>query len=64
MEIETVISAISTVGFPIAAAAALFWLVWKMQQMHKDEMDKLRSALENNTLAIKELSLKLGGDEK
>lgn len=46
---------ISTVGFPIAACAALFYFMVKMLQEHKEEINALRSALEANTIAITEL---------
>ena len=48
-------SFISTVGFPIAACAALFNFMVKMLQEHKEEINALRSALEANTIAITEL---------
>lgn len=48
-------SFISTVGFPIAACAALFYFMVKMLQEHKEEINALRSALEANTIAITEL---------
>ena len=46
---------ISTVGFPIAACAALFYFMVTMLREHKEEINTLRTALEANTIAITEL---------
>lgn len=45
MDIQTVSTFISTVGFPIAACIALYWQNAKMSE-----------ALQNNTIALTELS--------
>ena len=46
---------IGTVGFPIVAYGAMFWYMVKQNQSHKEEMDKLSQALNNNTIALQEL---------
>lgn len=56
-----VIALIRDLGFPIAVAVALFWKNNKDQEQHKDEMDKMTEALNNNTLALTELKDKIGG---
>lgn len=58
---EEVIKLIQNLGFPIAVAVALFWQNNKLQSQHKDEMDKMTSALNNNTIALTELKDKIGG---
>ena len=55
-----VVSIISTVGFPIAACVALFWQSNQMQKQHKEEMDGVKEALNNNTLVVQKLVDKLG----
>lgn len=50
--IQVIITAISTVGFPIVCAAALFW---KSNHTEKDLVD----ALNNNTLVMQKLCDKL-----
>lgn len=52
MDIQAVLTAISTVGFPIAACVALFMRDAKMQEQHKTETDKMTEAINNNTHAI------------
>lgn len=60
MGVNEVVSIISTVGFPIAACVALFWQSNQMQKQHKEEMDGVKEALNNNTLVVQKLVDKLG----
>ena len=55
MDINAILQAISTVGFPICACAALFWLVNKQDENHKKEIESLREVLQQNTQALTEL---------
>lgn len=52
---QIVMTAISTVGFPIVMCAALFWKMDKQDKEHKEEMQKIAEAINNNTLVIREL---------
>ena len=61
MQINEIMQAIATVGFPIVACAAMFWLNYKMNEQHKKEMDKITEAVNNNTIAITNLTSKLDG---
>lgn len=53
--VQMVMTAISTVGFPIVMCAALFWKMDKQDKEHKEEMQKTSEAINNNTLVIREL---------
>lgn len=64
IDIATVTQLISTLGFPIACCCALFYYMTKESQRHKEEMDKIVEALNNNTLALTRLELKLGDDSE
>lgn len=55
MDMNLVLQAISTVGFPICACGALFWLVNKLESEHKQEVNSLRDIIERNTEALIEL---------
>lgn len=55
MEVNEVISAISTLGFPICAYLGLFWYIVKSEERHKEEMNKMAEAINNNTLALTRL---------
>lgn len=55
MDINLILQAITTVGFPICACGALFWMVNKQDEQHKAEVNALRTVLEANTQALTEL---------
>ena len=55
MDVNVILQAISTVGFPICACGALFWMVNKQDESHRAEVNALRDVLEQNTAAIIEL---------
>ena len=56
---QLVLNAISTVGFPIVVCLIMIWMVYKQNQSHVDESDKLRSVIENNTMSITKLYEKI-----
>ena len=69
-----VVSIISAVGFPIVAAVACGMFVkWQyeqnakqvdeMRKEHKEEVQKMTEALNNNTLALQKLIDKIGDDK-
>lgn len=58
---DTIIDLIQKLGFPIACVIALFWQNTKLNEQHKEEMGKITTALNNNTLALTELKDKIGG---
>lgn len=57
MDANTIISLISSVGFPIVACVALYYSNFKQGERHREEMDKLRNSLDENTKAINTLQL-------
>ena len=59
MGVNDIVTIISTVGFPIAACVALFWQTNEMPKNHKEEMDGVKEALNNNTLVVQKLVDKL-----
>ena len=63
MDINIILQAISSVGFPIVVAAAMFWKMNKQDEDHKAEMVKVTEAINNNTLALQRLVDKIGGEE-
>lgn len=56
-----IVSVISSVGFPITTALILLWYIYDSNNKHKEEIDKMSEALNNNTIAITKLLDKLGG---
>lgn len=55
MDIGAIQGLISNLGFPIACVIAMFWMMNKEREDHKEEMKKVTEALNNNTLALTEL---------
>ena len=58
MDAQIIGQLIASLGFPIVAAAAMFWMVNKNEERHKDEIDSMRKTIDENTsvlASIKEL---------
>lgn len=55
MDLGAIQTIISNLGFPIACVVAMFWMMNKERADHKEEMQKVTDALNNNTLALTEL---------
>lgn len=58
MDVQVIGQLIASLGFPIVAAAAMFWMVNKQEESHKAEMDGMRKTIEDNTnvlISLKEL---------
>jgi len=55
MDIQVIGQLIASLGFPIVAAAALFWFINKQEERHKEEMDGVRKTLEENTTVLQSL---------
>ena len=71
MDVNTILQAIGTVGFPIVCAIAMAWYVKyvtdrnredieKLNTRHQQEMKEVTTALNNNTLALQKLSDVIG----
>lgn len=72
MDVQAIIQLISSVGFPITMCGAMGWFVVdqtnkhreevsKLNEQHEKEMNTVVEAINNNTVALRELSVKLGG---
>lgn len=64
MELDTIMQAVGSLGFPIAA----FFLMWKTlgdeQQSHKDEVRGMTEAVNNNTQALLRLAERMNREER
>ena len=67
MDVNTILQAVGTLGFPIVCALAMAWYVKymtdrnredinKLNEQHQQEMKEVTTALNNNTLALQKLS--------
>lgn len=50
-----IITAISTVGFPIVCTLMMGYLLVEEQKNHKEEMNQLKDAINSNTIVMAEL---------
>ena len=55
MDINVIMQAITTVGFPIVMCICLAWYCMKLGDSHKAETDKFTAALNENTLILQKL---------
>lgn len=55
MDVQVIGQLIASLGFPIVAAAALFWMVNKNEERHKEEIGELRKTIEDNTSVLASL---------
>lgn len=71
MNINDIMTAVTTVGFPIVCCGAMMYYVKyttdkhreeieTLNTQHKDEMKEVTSAINNNTLALQKLCDKMG----
>lgn len=59
MEATEIISAISTVGFPIVCCLMMFWQNTKQQENFSATVKEITETVQNNTVAITRLTDKL-----
>lgn len=64
MNMETILHLINGVGFPIAVSIVLFYQNEKQDERYDKQMNKLTKVIENNTLTLKELCLRLENNER
>lgn len=62
MDVNTITQMVSSIGFPIASCIAIFWYMAKQQESHSKQIEKMTEALNNNTLALTRLEMKIGDD--
>lgn len=71
MDVNAILQAVATLGFPIVCAIVMAWYVKymtdrnredidKLNTQHQQEMKEVTTALNNNTLALQKLSDVIG----
>ncbi len=55
MDVQAIIQAVSTLGFPIVMCAALLYYLNLERESHKEEMESMKEALDRNTVIMTEL---------
>lgn len=61
--VQAIVQVVQSVGFPIVGCGALFWYMIKQRDAHKDEMDKMTTAINNNTQVLTQIITMLGGKD-
>ncbi len=64
MDANAITSLIGSLGFPIVACIAMFWKMNKQDELHKEEIEKVTVALNNNTIALTKLVDKVGTERE
>lgn len=59
-----VLTAISTVGFPIVICLLVCYFVYYLTKSQKETYEKLSETINNNTIALAQLSQKIDNLEK
>lgn len=73
MDANTVIQIVSTLGFPIVMCGLMAYYVKyisdkqreerkQLNEQHMQEINEMRTTIENNTIALQKLCDKLGGE--
>lgn len=55
MDVQVIGQLIASLGFPIVACGAMFWMVNKQEERHKEEMNGMRKTIEDNTNVLTSL---------
>ena len=74
MDIQALMQAVTTVGFPIVCCGAMMWYVKystdknreevsRLNDQHKEEMTDVTTAINNNTIALTRLCEMLGSSK-
>lgn len=50
-----IITAISTVGFPIVMCLLMWYMNEKQDTRHREEVDKMTEAVNNNTIVLQQM---------
>ena len=62
MDLSAITTLIGSLGFPIVACIACFWMLNKERDEHKQEMQKVTEAITNNTMALNTLTERISRD--
>lgn len=55
MDMQTIISAVGSLGFPIVMCGVLMYYLNAERESHKEEMNSMKDALDRNTVVMTEL---------
>ena len=64
MELDVLLQAIATLGFPIVMCVALLWEIKDMTTKHQEETKLFSNSMNKNTLVLQKLCDILGVDRE
>ena len=64
MELDVLLQAIATLGFPIVMCVALLWEIKDMTTKHQEETKLFSDSMNKNTLVLQKLCDVLGVDRE
>ena len=64
MDANVLTTLISQMGFPIVAFLLMWWYMLKQNENHKREIDGMKDALNNNTIALNKLIDRMDGGDR
>ncbi len=62
MDVSTITQIVSNLGVPVACLIAMFWLMNKEREDHKNESERFVEAINNNTVIMTKLAERLEGN--
>lgn len=61
MDVNGITQLIGSIGFPIVACGALFWMLNRQNEMHREESAQMKDAIEQLKVAILQLTNSING---
>lgn len=62
MDTGNIVQLIGSLGFPIVACGAMFWMLNKQTDLHKQEVDTIKDAIDELRIAIVQLTQRISND--
>lgn len=56
MDMSNIVQLIGSLGFPIVACGALFWMLNKQEELHREEVNSIKEAIDELRVAILQLT--------
>lgn len=61
MDINAITQLIGSIGFPIVACGALFWMLNRQNEIHREESAQMKEAINDLKVAILQLTNSING---
>jgi len=61
MDINGITQLIGSIGFPIVACGALFWMLNRQNEIHREESAQMKEAINDLKVAILQLTNSING---